>query len=181
MFTSLLQFTILTLLKDTPSSNSKVCNIDASLSISEGIPLGNFILSKLRILLGRFRPVIAVPEISISLISGDVFNLRFPPSNGQLLRLSLFRYVCGDKFALLALMSANNGELLASNSINLVALPINIRFGFIDEIPNIRLILEPPYIRTSWSVAAIALPVNSTLVLPSIFFLSIWLLYHDRC
>ena len=78
-------------------------------------------------------------------------------------------------------MSANNGQLGASNSINLVALPINIRLGFIEDIPFILLMLLPPYINTSWSVAAIAVPVNDTEVLPSIFFLSIWLLYQDKC
>ena len=58
------------------------------------------------------------------------------------------------KFALFELMSVNIGQSEISSSTSRVALPINIEFGFIVEIPIIRLILEPPYTNTSWSVAA---------------------------
>ena len=122
-----------------------------------------------------------LPLISISRSKREFIILSVPDIPVHPLRLILFKYVCGSKLPPFEFISLNKVHPDASNSINLVAAPINNCDGLVVDIPFILFILLPPYINTSWSVAACAVPVKVTDILPSIFFLSICPLYQDKC
>ena len=59
--------------------------------LSEVIVLGSLSNSKFLRELGRLRPVIPVPVISISLNKGELLTLKLPSSRGQLERSNLLR------------------------------------------------------------------------------------------
>ena len=127
-----------------PSSKSKVVRVFASLSVNDVTPFGTRNVPRFLIDVGNNIPVIAVPFTFTSLSKGELFNLSVPPNAEHPLKLTLDKYLFGDKFALFEFISVNNVALVHSNSTSFVALPISIELGFMVLIPLIRLILEPP-------------------------------------
>ena len=118
------------------------------------IASGNFNTLRLRNEVDNSRLSIAVPCILISCIKGELLSLNVPPKAVHPLKSTLVKYLFADKFALFEFISDNIVAFLHSSSIKRSALPISIESGFIELKPLIRLILLPPYINTSWSVAA---------------------------